>query len=107
MNDIWNKIRRLIENGDVKVSEHGYDELVADNLTVREILIGSTDAIVVEEYPGYTKGPCVLTMFKDQKGQPVHVVWGVPRGSSYPAVLVTAYRPDPDQWIDGFRRRKK
>jgi hypothetical protein len=32
---------------------------------------------------------------------------GIPKGSSSPAVLVTAYRPDPERWMDDFRRRKK
>lgn len=107
MTVIWNNIIRLIENGDVRISEHGYDELAADSLTVREIVIGSPDGIVLEEYPDYPKGPCVLTLSNDREGKPIHVVWGIPRGLTSPAVLVTAYRPDPERWADGFRRRKK
>ena len=107
MSDIWDKIVRLIEHGDIKISEHGYDELAADDITVREIVAGSPGSIVLEEYPEYSKGPCVLTMLKDKERHPIHVVWGIPRGSTSPAVLVTAYRPDPERWIDGFRRKKK
>jgi hypothetical protein len=44
---------------------------------------------------------------KDHDGNPIHAVWGIPRGSTSPAVLVTAYRPDPERWVDGFKRRKK
>lgn len=56
MQAIWNNIIKLIARGDVRISEHGYDELAEDGLTVREILIGSSEAIVLEEYPDYTKG---------------------------------------------------
>jgi hypothetical protein len=107
MSKIWDNIIKLIENGDVVISEHGYDEIAADGLTVREILEGIAESIVIEEYPDYSKGPCVLTMLKDHDGNPVHAVWGIPHGSISPAVLVTAYRPDPDRWTDSFRRRKK
>ena len=107
MSKFWDNIARLIENGDIVISDHGYDELAADGLTVREILAGSAESIVLEEYPDYSKGPCILTMLKDHDGRPIHAVWGIPRGSTSPAILVTAYRPDPDRWTDGFRRRKK
>lgn len=107
MSDIWDEIVGLIKNRDIKISEHGYDELAAERITVREIVAGSPVGIVLEEYPDYSKGPCVLTMLKDRDGRPIHAVWGIPRGSTSPAVLVTAYRPDPERWTDGFRRRKK
>jgi hypothetical protein len=107
MSDIWEKIVWLIENKDIKISEHGYDELAADGITVRDIVTGSPKGVVLEEYPEYPKGPCVLTMLKDREGYPVHAVWGIPHGSKSPAVLVTAYRPDPEHWVDGLRRKKK
>ncbi len=107
MSNTWDNIIRLIKNGDIKISEHGYDELAADGITVREIVAGSPGGTIVEEYPEYPKGPCILIMQKDREGHPIHVVWGIPRGLTSPAVLVTAYRPDPERWVDDFRRRKK
>jgi len=38
----------------------------------------------------------------DQNDLPVHVVPGIPSGKESPAVLVTAYRPDPKLWESGF-----
>ena len=107
MNQTFRQILRLIEQGQIKISDHGYDEMAADDLYVRDVIGSVTDALVVEDYPDYPKGPCVLAQQKDRNGRPIHVVWGIPRGKSSPAVLVTAYRPDPRRWEPDFLRRKK
>jgi hypothetical protein len=106
MNEIFKRVLRLIEHGEVIISDHGYDELVEDNIFVRDIMAGVSDALVIEEYPSYLKGPCVLVLQKDRFDNPIHVVWGISKGTSSPAVLVTAYRPDVNQWSGDFMRRK-
>ena len=107
MSETFEQIVRLIARGEVRISDHGYDELAADGLFVRDVLASVAEAIVVEDYPEYPKGPCVLVLQNDRSGAPIHVVWGIPQGKSSPAVLVTAYRPDPARWEPDFLRRKK
>ena len=100
------KLRTLVHRGEIRISEHGYDELADDALTVREVAAGLQKAVVVEEYSDYPKGPCALFLQKDRMEEPIHVVWGIPRGFDRPAVLVTAYRPDPKRWDATFTRRR-
>lgn len=107
MSETFRQIVRLIQQGDVRISDHGYDEMAADGLYAREVVNSVAGAVVVEDYPDYPKGPCVLVLQEDRRGEPIHVVWGIPKGKSFPAVLVTAYRPDPQRWEPGFLRRKK
>ena len=106
MNEIFKAILELIERKEIVISNHGYDELADDRIFVHDILAGIKEAIVVENYPEYPKGPCVLLLQKDSNGNSLHVVWGIPKGAASPAVLVTAYRPDPDVWSKDFLRRK-
>ena len=106
MTDILDRIQQLIRSSKVRISAHGYDELAEDKISVREVVAGIEAAETVEEYPTFAKGPSVLTLQHDGNGGPIHVVWGIPKGYDGPAVLVTAYRPDPSRWSDDFRRRR-
>ena len=101
------RVAELVAHGEVRVSDQGYDELPADGLFTRDLIAGIAGAKVVEAYPAFPKGPCVLVLERDAEGQPVHVVWRIPKGRSGPAVLITAYRPDPTRWSADSVTRKK
>ena len=105
MSEVSHRILDLVARREVLISDHGYDELAADAILIRDVYEGVRDGTVVEEYPTYHKGPCVLVLQGDHDSKPVHVLWGIPSGGTSPAVVVTAYRPDPERWSDDFLRR--
>jgi len=106
VSDLLARMQDLVANGQVRVSEHGYDQLADDGVTVREAIAGIHRAVIVEDYPQYPKGPCVLALQYARDGSPIHVVWGIPKGYEKPVVLVTGYRPDAGRWDEDFMRRR-
>lgn len=107
MSSTLEAVQALVAAGDVRVSEHGYDELSDDAILVRDLLSGVGNATVVEDYPSFPKGRAVLVLQFDSNKRPVHVVWGMPKGFTSPAVLITAYRPDPARWNENFTQRRQ
>jgi hypothetical protein len=107
VNETLTRIIQLVRQDEVRISEHGYEELAADGIFARDLIEGLSSAIVVEDYPNYPKGPCVPVLQRDRDRRAVHVVWGIPKGAASPAVLMTACRPSPERWSEDFTRRRK
>lgn len=106
MSATFERIRDLVARQEIQISDHCYDELAQDGILAREVIAGFMDGQVVEDYPDYPKGPCVLLLQRDDAGRALHVVWGIPRNRQTPAVVVTAYRPDPERWTSDFKHRR-
>ena len=83
------------------VRQMSHAERMISTSEVRRI-IGKGD--VIEDYPEDTRGHSCLILGVGDNGRPVHVVCS-PK-DDYLAII-TAYLPDPGQWEDNFRKRKK
>jgi len=53
MSKTFEKILKLIREGSVVISEHGYEELSEDDIIVEDVLDSALDGIVIEDYPEY------------------------------------------------------
>ena len=100
------KVIALVAQRKAHVSRHAYNELLNDRIFLDEVIEGINAAVVVEDYPSYPKGPCVLVLQHDKTRLPLHILWGIPAGKTEPAAIITAYRPDPAKWDAAFLRRK-
>lgn len=107
MSDTFRRIVDLVHHGEVRVSAHGYDEMAEDDILAGDVIDGVGAGVVVEDYPAYPKGPCTLVLQQDRRGDAIHAVRGIPRGQTSPAVLITAYRPDPAGWTEDFLGRRQ
>lgn len=107
MENLFEKIVELIKRNEILISDHGYDELAEDDIFIDDVVHNVVKGTLIETYPEYSKGPCILVLQEDCQNRPIHVVWGIPKGRFSPAVLVTAYRPTPEKWSGDFKRRIK
>lgn len=99
-------VRQAVATGERLLSDHAFDRLVENGISAADLELGLESAIEIEDYPDAYKGPSVLVLQFDAAGSPIHVVWGLRKGTASPAIVVTAYRPDPLRWTADFRRRQ-
>lgn len=104
---VLSDIQALVSRGEVEVTVHGLSELAADDILLDDVVGSVASAIVVEEYPEARRGPSVLVLQHDREDNPLHILWGIPKDRTSPAVLITAYRPNPDLWSADLMRRRR
>lgn len=101
-------VQALVAMGNARVSQHGLTELADDYIMVSAAISGVASAVVVEDYPDYAKGPCVLCLQLDQTGNAIHILWGLALHNPGVATIITGYRPDSSRWMgDNMTRRPK
>jgi hypothetical protein len=83
----FDRILQLVQAGSVRISEHGYDEMAADDILARDVIRGVAAGVVVEDYPDYPKGSCVLALQRDRDGQPIMWCGVFPRTKWVPQCL--------------------
>jgi hypothetical protein len=106
MSETLKRVQQLVAHGEVRISDHGYEEFAADGIVARDVVAGISMAIVVEDYPDAARGPSVLVLQHDAYGLPIHILWGIRAGQIGPAIVITGYRPDPERWSEDFLERK-
>ena len=104
----FDEVRTAIRSGRYRVTDHAADEIIADDLTRREVVEATLDddAEVIENYQKSKPNPSCLVLLRLADEDPVHAVWAFDVPKSY-AVLRTVYRPDPARWSADFRKRVK
>jgi hypothetical protein len=76
MSKTLRRVQMLALREELLISEHGLDELLKDDILLGDVIRGLVVATAIEDYPERRRGPGVLTLQRDAKGQPIHVVYG-------------------------------
>jgi hypothetical protein len=104
-NPAFARIVELVNRGEFLLSAHAYEKAAKEDIVLSDLVATLSEAEVIEDYPNAWKGPSIL-LRHEVGGEPIHAVWGLPKGAAEPAVLITCYRPDATKWDKDFRTRK-
>lgn len=99
---ILSAIRSLASTGNVKLTRHAQEEMVAEAVTVDDLLHVIGTACVLEDYPAHRRGACCLLYGTDRSGRDVHVVCTT---ANPVLIIITVYLPRPPKWISATQRR--
>lgn len=89
----------------VRITDHADEEAEDDHLAFDEIYFSVLHGEIIEDYPTDKPYPSCLVYGQTFSGDPVHSVWAYNEQNGW-TVLITVYRPDPNQWIN-WRERKR
>jgi len=98
-------IKKLILEKKYRMTLHAEIERDADRLTLHEIekAILSSNSKIIEDYPNDPRGHSCLVLGFTEKQKPVHIVCGLREEEML--VIITVYRPDPQEWVDWEKRK--
>ena len=99
------QIIQAIQTDRVIVSRHAREEAENDNLKLEQIFSSVLRGEIIKNYPEDRPYPSCLIYGETQQQEPIHSVWAYNQDNGW-AVLITVYRPDPQQWINWRTRRK-
>jgi hypothetical protein len=99
------EIKKSIQNGNYRITEHAFEEMEEDNLDLDNILYSVNNGEIIEDYPNSRITPSCLIYGNDHQSNPIHSVWGFFKEKLF-SVLITVYKPDPSKWSHDFKTRK-
>ena len=99
------QIRGKFQRGLVEYSLHAVRRMIAREIAPAEILECVMAGEVIEDYPEDKYGPSCLIFGKTKSGRALHFQ------STYPSrpliKVITAYEPNPAEWSENLKERRK
>lgn len=100
---ILEQIQRAFHEGRYIYTHHTVIRTTSRIISRREIEQAIACGEIIEDYPNDKYGPTCLIYGRTMVGRPLHIQVSLPPNVK----IVTAYEPDPEEWIDFRIRREK
>jgi hypothetical protein len=92
-------VRVLCTDNTIVLTEHLLTRMRQRHIRLNDIKHAVTNGEIIEQYP--TDYPFPSCLINDEN---IHIVCSVNENCLY---IITAYRPSPEKWEDGGRKRKE
>lgn len=83
---------------------HAIQRMAQRAMSINDVRQVIDTGIIVEDYPNDSPYPSRLILGWIEQ-RPIHVV-ASDNSSALETIVITVYEPDPQQWLQGFTRRK-
>jgi len=97
-------IAQFIEKSSLRWTSHILERLFQRNIRVDDVKAALTNGEIIEQYPNDYPFPSCLVLGYTMAGRVLHVVCG---SNGEALWLITAYFPNPFEWTEDFRQRRK
>lgn len=97
-------IRQMCKQGKVRYTHHILLRLLQRNIDTDDVEHVLMHGEIIETYPTDTPYPSCLVFGADRNEEILHVVCGIAPEELW---LITAYRPDIEEWESDFKTRKE
>jgi hypothetical protein len=94
-------IQRKISKDEYRISDHAVKRMIKRSIERSEIIEATMNGEIIEEYPEDKYSASCLIFGKTEKGRDLHIQLSLPPS----IVIITAYDPDPVEWINCRIRR--
>jgi len=97
-------IVKYIENSSLRWTNHILERLLQRGIRLDDVKTALKNGEIIEQYPNDYPFPSCLVLGHTMAGQILHVVCG---SNGEELWLITAYFPNPVEWSEDFKQRRK
>lgn len=98
---VLRRIRSQAAAERIRITQHAHEEMVAEGISLADLLQAIQRAEILENYPEHRRGACCLLCGTTDAGRAMHIVCT----TAHPVLIViTVYEPKPPKWVTPTRR---
>ncbi len=97
-------LQRLCTSGAIRWTGHALKRLMQRGISQADVIRAIQAGEIIEQYPDDYPYPSCLLLGADAAGDALHVCCGRGPGEIW---MITAYRPNLDEWENDLKTRKK
>ena len=101
---IVERLREQAEKESIRLTIHGHQEMVAENISYAALCESLLESQVIESYPEHQRGACCLVCGRTRSGRYLHLVCTT---TLEVIVVITIYEPKLPKWVTPFQRGEK
>jgi len=97
-------IAKYVEESSLRWTSHILERLFQRNISIDDVKAVLSNCEILEQYPNDYPFPSCLVFGHSIDGRIIHVVCG---SNGVELWLITAYLPNPDEWSEDLKQRRK